>query len=110
MEDISTFDVKLEGTEVEVQGKVVEDEKIDETYLKTWEDEIKKSLGDEKKKVCDAENKSMTGQGCDSMKKKEEANDPYAGVKEFRKKLSESGKTFIVIYAIECKTIKEIKK
>ncbi len=108
--DFSTFDIKYEGSDVEITGTVIEDEKIDANYLNEWEAEIKASLADKDQKVCNEENKAITGQTnkkADSEKIAEE--DPYASVKEFRKKLEESGKTYISIYAIDCKSIKEIK-
>jgi len=108
--DFSTFDVKLEGLDVEVTGTVIEDERIDENYLNEWESDIKKQVEDGEKKVCNAENQAIKGQGSDSVKTDAGTEDPYADVKEFRKKLAESGKTYISIYAIDCKTLKEIKK
>jgi hypothetical protein len=109
--EVSAFDVKYEGTDVEITGTVVEDEKIDANYLNEWEAEIAKMLEDKDQKVCNEENKAITGQTSDKAKTKDTVvEDPYAGVKEFRKKLEESGKTYISIYAINCKTMKEVKK
>jgi hypothetical protein len=109
--EVSTFDIKYEGTDVEITGTVVEDEKIDANYLNEWEAEITKSVADKDQKVCNEENKAITGQTADKAKAKDTVTeDPYADVKEFRRKLAESGKTYISIYAINCKTLKEIKK
>ena len=105
---VTSFDVKLEGKEVEVKGKVIEDEKIDENYLKSWEEEIKKNIEDKDKKVCDADKKAAKVQNTDTVKTKEAEEDPYAGVKEYRKKLEESGKPYFTIYAIECISLKEV--
>ncbi len=107
--EVSAFDINLEGTDVEAIGTVVEDSRIDETYLNEWEAEIKQSVEDKDLKVCNEENKAISTQKGDSTVT-EAADDPYADVKEFRKKLAESGKTYIAIYAIDCKTIKQIKK
>jgi hypothetical protein len=107
---LSGFDIKLEGSDAQVFGTVVEDEKIDANYLNEWEADIKKMVDDGEIKVCNAESKAITGQTSDSVKTGESVEDPYADVKEFRKKLEASGKTYISIYAIDCKTIKEIKK
>lgn len=104
----STFDIKYEGTDVEITGTVIEDEKIDANYLNEWEADIKKMVADKDQKVCNEENKAISGQS--KTKPKEEVTDPYADVKEFRKKLETSGKAYISIYAIDCKTMKEIKK
>lgn len=108
--DFSSFDLKYEGTDVEITGTVVEDEKIDANYLNEWEADIKRMVDDKDIKVCNAESQAITGQTSDSTKVDEAVEDPFADVKEFRKKLEESGKTYISIYAINCKTLKEIKK
>jgi hypothetical protein len=109
--DVSAFDIKYEGTDVEINGTVVEDEKIDANYLNEWEADIAKMVEDKDQKVCTEENKAITGQTADKAKTKDTVvEDPYADVKEFRKKLAESGKTYISVYAINCKTMKEIKK
>ncbi len=109
--EVAAFDVKYEGTDVEITGTVIEDEKIDANYLNEWEAEITKSVEDKDQKVCTEENKAISGQTSDKTANMDTViEDPYAGVKEFRKKLAESGKTYISIYAIECKTIKEVKK
>ncbi len=108
--DFSSFDIKYEGTDVEITGTVVEDEKIDANYLNEWEADIKKNVEDKDVKVCNAESQAITGQKNDKAKVADTIEDPYADVKEFRKKLAASGKTYISIYAINCKTMKEIKK
>lgn len=108
----SVFDIALEGSDVEVKGKVIEDSRIDEQYLTEWEEEIKNSVADEVVKTCNADGKAVTGQANKNevTAQTDSTNDPYAEVKEMRKKLEESGKTYIPIYAIECITLKEIKK
>lgn len=109
--DFSTFDLKYEGVDVEITGTVIEDEKIDANYLNEWEEDIKKMVEDKDQKVCTEENKAISGQTSDSSKVDATAEeDPFAGVNEFRKKLAESGKTYISIYAINCKTLTEVKK
>jgi hypothetical protein len=108
--DFPTFDIKYEGLDVELSGTVIEDEKIDANYLNEWEAEIKNSITDKDQKVCTEENKAISGQTAEKEKTTEVDNDPYASVKEFRKKLEDSGKAYISIYAIDCKTMKEIKK
>ena len=108
--EVSAFDLKYEGLDVEITGTVVEDEKIDANYLNEWEAEIKAKIGDKDLKVCDADNKAISVQNEDKAAAKDTVEDPYASVKEFRKKLEESGKTYISIYAINCKTMKEVKK
>lgn len=106
----SSFDLKYEGTDVEITGNVIEDEKIDMNYLNEWESDIKKMIADKDQKVCNEENKAITGQTSDTTKVTEKSEDPYAVVKEFRQKLEKSSKPYISIYAINIKTLKELKK
>lgn len=110
MGDFSGFDIKFEGTDVEITGTVIEDQKIDANYLDEWESDIKKMVADKDLKVCTAEGQAITGQTSDKEKSAEATEDPYADIKAFRKKLDESGKTYISVYAINCKTLKELKK
>jgi predicted small lipoprotein YifL len=108
--EVSAFDMKLEGADIEVTGTVIEDEKIDMNYLDEWENDIRKMVEDGEQKVCNADAKAITVQTGDTVKENEAAEDPYADVKAFRKKLEESGKTYISVYAIDCKTLKEVKE
>lgn len=108
--EYASFDIKLEGSDVEILGTVVEDEKIDENYLNKWESDIKKMVDDGEIKVCKAESNAITKQQGDTLNDNEGVEDPYADVKEMRNKLAKSGKTYISVYAIDCKTLKEIKK
>ncbi len=108
--EMATFDIKYEGTDVEITGTVIEDEKIDANYLNEWEAEIKASLDDKDQKVCTEDNKALSVQNKTDSLATEDENDPYASVKKFRKKLDESGKTYISIYGISCKSMKVITK
>jgi hypothetical protein len=108
--NFATFDIKYEGSDVEITGTVVEDEKIDSTYLNEWEAEIKKQVGDKDQKVCNAENSAIAGQTKTDSAACEKTEDPYASVKEFRSKLEKSGKPYIAIYAINVTGLKEVKK
>ena len=108
--DFATFDIKYEGMDVEITGTVIEDEKIDANYLNEWEADIKKMVADKDQKVCNEENKAISGQTSTKAKTEEASNEPYADVKAFRQKLEKSGKTYISVYAIDCKTMKEVKK
>lgn len=106
----ATFDLKYEGTDVEITGTVVEDEKIDANYLNEWEAEIKAEVGDKDQKTCDAESSAIAGQAKTDSAACEKVADPYAKVKEFRTKLEKSGKPYIAIYAINVTGLKEVKK
>ncbi len=111
-EKLSSFEVDLEGSDVTVTGKVIE-LRIDEEYLANWEAEIKVELEAESE---DTEHNIEEGNpkhlGTHTEKKKEEATeeeeveDPYAGVKELRKELQDSGKKYLSFYSIECSEFK----
>lgn len=108
----TSFDLALEGSDVEITGKVIEDARIDEKYLNDWENEIKTAVDDGSIKVCTADGQALNGQG-KATEEKADSNavaDPYADVKAMRQKLAESGKTYIAVYSIDCLKIKEIKK
>ncbi len=106
----STFDIKYEGADVEITGTVIEDEKIDANVLNEMEADIKKMIADKNQEACNAENKAISGQTNNKVNTKEITEDPFAEIKNLRKKLEESGKTYIPIYGINCKTLKEFKK
>jgi len=109
--EVSTFDIDLEGSEVEVIGKVIEEARIDEQYLAEWEEEIKQSVGDSAQKVCAADGAAVSAQTnqTDTVATEETVeDDPYAMIKEYRKKLTDSGQAYIPVYAIECIKVKEI--
>lgn len=108
--DYATFDIKYEGTDVEITGTVVEDEKIDANYLNEWEAEIKAQIGDKDQKTCNAESSAIADQAKTDSAVVEKVDDPYAKVNEFRNKLEKSGKSYIAIYAINITGLKEIKK
>jgi hypothetical protein len=109
--NFSTFDVKLEGSDVEITGKVVEDTRVDEQYLNDWEADIKKNISNCSMKVCNVEGGAITSQYKNESKtSKSNVNDPYADVKAMRKKLQVSGKSYLSIYAINCNNLKELKK
>ncbi len=105
------FAIELTGSNVEIHGKVVEDARIDEKYLQEWENDIKAAIDDGSIKVCTEEGDAMTSQG----KKGTEVSaknfkDPYKDVKEMRKRIQESGKSYLPVYALNCIVMKEIKK
>ncbi len=107
--NFSTLDMKYEGTDVEITGTVIEDEKIDANYLNEWEADIKKMVADKDQKVCTEDTKAISGQTNDTTKNNA-PEDPFAGVNELRQKLEKSGKAYISIYAITIKDLKELKK
>lgn len=104
------FAIELAGSDVEIHGKVVEDARIDEQYLKEWENDIKAAVEDGSIKVCTEEGDALTSQGKKGVEKSETTNDPYKAVNEMRKKIQESGKTYLPVYALNCIVMKEIKK
>jgi len=109
-EKLSSFETDLEGSDVTVTGKVIE-LRIDEEYLANWEAEIKVELESETEdtehNIAESDPKHL---GTHKEKKEEvaeeEVEDPYAGVKELRKELQDSGKKYLSFYSIECSEFK----
>ncbi|OGU58592.1 MAG: hypothetical protein A2X64_05045 [Ignavibacteria bacterium GWF2_33_9] len=105
------FAIELAGSDVEIQGKVVEDARIDEQYLQEWENDIKTAVDDGSIKVCTEEGDAMTSQGKKGVEISDKnSEDPYKDVKEMRLRMQESGKSYLSVYALNCIMLKEIKK
>ncbi len=99
-EKVGTFDVGLEGSEIRVQGKVLE-MRVDAAYLDEWE-------------------KEEVGEDCTADLKPESDGEPNAGAKPesaamdritaLRKQLAESGKGYIGFYSLECVSFAEMQQ
>ncbi len=103
-ESIAKFEATLEGNDVEITGKVVENFRIDDEYLNTWEAEV---IADTSQVHCDSEAKAIdaqTGEGIDTTARK--ADDPkaetLAEIEKYRKEIKENGNGYIPVYGITC--------
>ncbi len=96
-ENMAAFNSDLEGENVMVVG-IVEEQRIDENYLREWEEQVKSDGSIKKKK--EEKLHTSTGKG-----KQEMENDPAADLEQInnlRQKLKESGKDHLSFYSLVC--------
>ena len=98
-ENMAAFNTDLEGENVMVTG-IVEEERVDEDYLRDWEQEVLGGTETEPDKL-------HTGQGHEN----EEKNDNSAELEQInklRKRLQESGKDHLSFYSLVCQEYKVV--
>ncbi len=102
---VSNFDLSLEGSEVIVEG-VVKEMRIDETYLKEWEDKLKTQKPDTASEDCAADQKAEKIQTKDSTHAhdvgKDSHHQAFEEIAAYRKKIAESEKGYLSFYSVEC--------
>ena len=98
---IGTFDVALEGSDLQVTG-VVQAQKVDTAYLDNWESE----LGSGKQPEV-SHGGHGNGKGAESENEMEEAKHQIANM---RAQLAESGQDALYFYNLECSSFKELSK
>jgi len=96
-ENIAAFNTELEGQNIKVVG-IIEEQRIDEDYLKEWEEEILADvdMGDDK-----GEGKHLGGnmeKGGSEADKSEELEK----VNNLRSKIAESGKDHLSFFSVLC--------
>ena len=96
-ENIAAFNTELEGQNIKVIG-IVEEQRIDEEYLREWEEEILADvdMGDDK-----GEGKHLGGnieKGGEDADKSEELEK----VNNLRQQISESGKDHLSFFSVLC--------
>jgi len=102
-ENIAAFNSELEGENIEIVG-IVEEQRIDEAYLREWEEEIlaDSDMGDDK-----GEGKHLGGNmekgGSDA-----DENEEMEKVNHLREMLAESGDDHLSFYSILCVEYKVI--
>jgi hypothetical protein len=104
-DNIPTFNVALEGSNVVIKG-VVEELKIDEAYLVQWEDEIKKQ---ESKTKEDSISSSGQGQHKGIGEKADQGTheSAYDVINQYRDQIAASGKGYIAFYSVVCEEFEE---
>ncbi len=106
---IPKFDVELEGKQVVLQGKVVEDMRIDDAYLDNWEAEVKADTT-QNTDDCPAEEQANEAQHKDKHKNYvgEHHHPELAEIEKWRKKVKQSADGYVAFYAVKCNKL--IKK
>jgi hypothetical protein len=104
-EDMAAFNTELEGENVKVLG-VVDELRIDEEYLREWEEELK------------AEQKSEAGEQVHMGEGEGEGEDHHEGdnsqeyeqINKYRQMIQESEKDYISFFSVVCVEYKVIEK
>lgn len=103
--DMAAFNTELEGETVEVVG-IVEELRIDEEYLKEWEEELKSGEGEEM-----AEQVHM-GEGEGEAEHDHEAETDISAemenINNLRQQVAESGKGYVSFFSVVCVNYKTV--
>ena len=102
-ENIAAFNTELEGESIEIVG-IVEEQRIDEDYLKEWEEEVKEGIAEDQ-----GEGIHVDGEG--EMEHDEEGNntEAFEKINRLREMLAESGEDHISFYSVLCVEYKIIE-
>ncbi len=102
-ENIAAFNTDLEGENIEIVG-IVEEQRIDEDYLKEWEEEVKAGLEEDQ-----GEGIHVDGEG--EMEHDEEGNntEAFEKINRLREMLAESGDDHLSFYSVLCVEYKIIE-
>lgn len=96
-ENMAAFNTELEGETVWVVG-VVEELRIDEEYLREWEEEVLAGLGPDEG---DKSEKVHMGEG-EGEHHEHEENADLQQIKKYRAKIADSGKDYISFFSVVC--------
>lgn len=119
-DNMPSFDVELEGSDVVVTG-IVDQLKIDEDYLSEWEAELAEAElegeeegehvegGDKGDEHGDGEQEGGSHQGQGEKADQGEHVDAYQQIAEYRIEIAQSEKGYIAFYSIICDDYKEKK-
>ncbi len=99
-EDIAEFTVDLEGSEVVVTG-IVEEERIDETYLTEWETEVKEGTEAHEDGIDDCTEDEATEE------KMSETEKTMKRIADYRQQIEESDRGYLAFYSVKAKSFEE---
>ena len=103
-DEIDTFDVELEGSDVSVVG-IVHELRIDEEYLTAWENELKADNPDSEKKI----HRGEEGHDHGEHDAETEAAHEYEQIDAYRTQMKDEGVDHLSFYSIIAKEYK-VKK
>jgi hypothetical protein len=95
-EDMAAFNTELEGESVKVVG-IVDEFRIDEEYLREWEEEVLAGLSGE-----EGEKGEKVHMGDGEGEHHDEENADLRKINNFREQIAESDKDYISFYSIVC--------
>jgi hypothetical protein len=101
--ETGAFDVALEGSDVRVEGIVIE-MRVDEAYLDNWEEE---SCSEDSKEI--GKGVHAEGESADhDAEHQKEQDETLAKIEKLRKKLAECGEEYLGYYHLECVSFTEL--
>lgn len=102
-ENMAAFNTDLEGESLSVLG-VVDELRIDEEYLREWEEELKDNSGheEENEAMHMGEKKGEPHVGDGDHHHEEEASGEMKQINNLRQQLSESGKEYLSFFSVVC--------
>ncbi|MEJ2596168.1 MAG: hypothetical protein P8100_13835 [bacterium] len=98
-ENMAAFNTELEGETVRVVG-IVEEQRIDEDYLREWEEEI--TGGPIEGENSQHGEKVHMGEHNQEMEAEAEENPEMRQINNYREMIQESGKDYISFFSVTC--------
>lgn len=99
-DEVTEFPIELEGSLVEIRG-IADELRIDEQYLRNWENELKAENPESELKIHRGEEGHEHGEG--------DINAELEQINSYRQMLAEQQKEYLSFYSIKCKSFTEIK-
>ncbi len=94
---ISEFNIELEGSEIEITGKL-DEERIDKNYIDTWEQEV----------IAEQNEEHSEDVGIHDGDHASNKNEELEKINKYREKMEASGKGYISFYSVVCDSYKEL--
>ncbi len=94
---ISEFNIELEGSEIEISGKL-DEERIDKNYIDTWEQEVIAKQNEEHTEDVGIHDGDHASDKDEELEK----------IKKYREKMKATGKGYISFYSVVCDSYKEL--
>ena len=100
-ESVPSFDVSLEGSDIQVSG-MIQELIIDEAYLSEWEQELNEEINDAEVESDTAVVGNHEGGGLGAAADQGTHLPAMETIAEYRKQIAESGKDHLSFYSVEC--------
>jgi len=100
-ESVPSFDVSLEGSDIQVSG-MIQELIIDEAYLSEWEQELNEEINDAEVESDTTVVGNHEGGGLGAAADQGTHLPAMETIAEYRKQIAESGKDHLSFYSVEC--------
>ena len=101
-ENMAAFNTELEGESLAVIG-IIDELRIDEEYLREWEEEIKDNIGDEEEnKAMHAGEKKGEPHDDDADHQEEDKSNEMNQINNMRQQLADSEKDYLSFFSVVC--------